>query len=268
MTPECVHTFRQSAIRYCALVEGEGISELLPFLRALQEPLPLLYLQALSLTWEEDSDEDVPSCVLYRQHEEIHSRPQEELDRHNTYWHLVAPRDANDPEPSCISLLSDDLTDIHRNLKEGLAHWKEDDPTTQGDAAWHWRETFGFHWSDHLLGALCALNASLEHGELWSRENYGLWSKLICRACGISRISGQFQFLSGLHWELEQLSAERRTQSARPTGFGNDLDPPGHACHARGRHQKGPLRAERRERTVIPVARNGGKHFDDASVAL
>lgn len=52
--------------------------------------------------------------------------------------------------------LYDDLADIYKDLKDGLWYIERG---SEADAVFHWKNTFGFHWGQHLVDALKALHS-------------------------------------------------------------------------------------------------------------
>ncbi len=59
--------------------------------------------------------------------------------------------------------LADDLTDIYRNLRDGLKYFDEGDPD---EAVWQWKFSFGIHWGRHATSALRAIYCRLAKGEM------------------------------------------------------------------------------------------------------
>ena len=58
-----------------------------------------------------------------------------------------------------VGLISDDLADIWRDVKEGLLEIDRGKETSTMEAVWHWRFSFETHWAHHVAGASAALNA-------------------------------------------------------------------------------------------------------------
>lgn len=72
----------------------------------------------------------------------------------NYYALCAEPFNDVDPSP-CGSHLADDLADIWRDLKGGIALYQKGN---QAAAAWEWRETFRIHWGRYATSALYALH--------------------------------------------------------------------------------------------------------------
>ena len=73
------------------------------------------------------------------------------------YWQVFEPLEQKQPEV-LVGSLSDDLTDIWRDVKEGLLEFDKSDASLD-DVIWHWRSSFETHWGQHAVGAIAALNA-------------------------------------------------------------------------------------------------------------
>ena len=72
----------------------------------------------------------------------------------NYYAAYAEPTDIANPFPG-NSDLADDLADIWRNLKGGLALYQKGNHAA---AAFEWRDTFHNHWGRHAASALYALH--------------------------------------------------------------------------------------------------------------
>ncbi len=71
------------------------------------------------------------------------------------YWKVF---DALVMEQPVFNTLADDLSDIWRNLKEGLLLY---DSGKVEEAVWQWRFHYEIHWGRHLLGAEYAIHSYL-----------------------------------------------------------------------------------------------------------
>lgn len=146
-----IESFAHTARCYCAWVETvETYSfEEVSHLRLL---LAELHLGVLRL-WPVKPGADTRIKAL--SHEEwkvIYSKlARFEL---NHYWDVFNPLNSEDTTSICSSL-ADDLADIYRDLKKGLACYDQGRMT---EAAWEWRFLFEIHWGQHLTGAQRALH--------------------------------------------------------------------------------------------------------------
>ena len=71
----------------------------------------------------------------------------------NYYASYSEPHITSDPLPGTGDL-ADDLADIWRDLKGGLALYEKGNHAA---AAWEWRNLYDIHWGRHATGALYAL---------------------------------------------------------------------------------------------------------------
>jgi hypothetical protein len=136
--------FLALAREFCTLVEG---GEDLPprrFVERLCSLLPRLYAAALALPTEVPDDEfDLrdPTPVA----------ASNLLGVADYYWLVLDPWNHAAQEVGA-GMLSDDLGDIYRDLREALA-----DPRGEA-AAGDWRSTFETHWGEHAASAFFPLH--------------------------------------------------------------------------------------------------------------
>lgn len=74
------------------------------------------------------------------------------FDDHDMYWLVLDPYRREAP---VAGSLSDDLIEIYREIRDGLALW---DTSHAADAIWAWRFGFESHWGTHAIDALRALH--------------------------------------------------------------------------------------------------------------
>ena len=145
-----IERFADTVRRFCRWAESEPqdpISEARTARRLLAE----LYLQAIDLP-EVSSDADAPE-IVQEQYQSVFKRfgalP------FNYYSECFNPL-AIPAEQPVTADLADDLADIWRDLKRGLALYE--DGAIEA-AVWEWRFHFSAHWGHHACGALYALQA-------------------------------------------------------------------------------------------------------------
>lgn len=76
------------------------------------------------------------------------------------YWEIFDPYEGvakAQPGEPVLGDLADDVLDVYRDLKVGLAVWKSDAPDGRDEAVWYWKFQFKVHWGEHVTGALRAL---------------------------------------------------------------------------------------------------------------
>jgi hypothetical protein len=74
------------------------------------------------------------------------------FDPFEIYWDVFDPYELSEP---VAGSLSDDLLDVYRDLRRGLALWEAG---KDGGAVWEWRFHFDAHWGNHATDALRALH--------------------------------------------------------------------------------------------------------------
>ena len=146
-----IETFAQIAHRYCDWAEspfGESQEEMLIARTLLAE----LHLAVLSLP-DLEPDEETEDLDISRECELVINRFQNlPVD---FYWDVFYPLELEKDEP-VLNSLSDDLSDIYRNLKDGLLLYKKG---KIAEAVWGWKFHFDIHWGDHLTGAQRAIHS-------------------------------------------------------------------------------------------------------------
>jgi hypothetical protein len=72
------------------------------------------------------------------------------------YWEVFDPRHEESP---VAGSLTDDLTDIYRDLRRGLAIA---DSGSMIDAVWEWRYNYEIHWGNHATDAIRVLHRIID----------------------------------------------------------------------------------------------------------
>jgi len=157
---ETVARFAASARAYCAWVEGAA-GTVTAEMASARRHLARLYAQALDLPQVECGDVDAPHLS--------HEAWQRVFRRFaalplNYYW-TCDPLVLEPAAAPTMGDLADDLADIWRDLKGGLALF---DAGHVQAAAWEWREHFQIHWGRHAASALyvieCWMGAQSRYG--------------------------------------------------------------------------------------------------------
>jgi hypothetical protein len=148
---------RGLAVRFCALVEEPG-TDRLSFLREVAALLAELIAAAIRLPPIEVLSSDVRRGVSTDAWEERYHGVGAVLSGWDGYWTELEPfRD--DTGEVGFGSLTDDLTDIWRDLKEGLVALDAGEP--EHEVIWSWRFAFWTHWGEHATAALQVLQARL-----------------------------------------------------------------------------------------------------------
>ena len=150
--PPGIKHFAEVCRRYCAWAEGPfGDSQgEMRLARLLLAELNLAAVQLPDLGIGKDIDAvEIPVEDWSRVFQKFGNLPV------TTYLDVFNP--LKDTEP-VTSSLADDLSDIYRDVKGGLALFDSQHPV---DAAWEWRFNFQIHWGQHLVGAQRAIHEYL-----------------------------------------------------------------------------------------------------------
>lgn len=153
------------ASTYCSLIEPHNTHSNEDFITRIREILPVLYHHALQLPDMDTTDEEVGREVSHDEWSGMFASLQHKLGINDRYWAVFNPLKSDCDDP-VIGSLSDDLADIWRDLKTGVSHWSDCSDAMRHQIVWDWHFSFHSHWSNHLVGALHAIN--------WITECYGI----------------------------------------------------------------------------------------------
>lgn len=168
---EIVQRFAGHARAFCALVEGCEALAPSVLARKAASVLAQVYEAGLSLpevsVTSEGVVEDSVSSVLVA---DISRRVGGKFGRHNLYWTVYEPFEAEEP---VAATLGDDLADIYRDLKDGLVTFEGGSERNVLEAVWHWRFGFETHWGRHAVEALRTLHNNISNSLLDERAGPG-----------------------------------------------------------------------------------------------
>ena len=157
---ESVSAFLSLAEQYCATIERHEDYSDLEFLQLMDTLLPLLYVKVQGLP-----DLDVPKRNrtvsvqdTTNQYFETSYPLREKLGKHDAYREVYDPYSDED---AVTATLSDDLSDIYVNLKQGLVRYYEGQSSAMARAIWDLKLNFTIHWGEHATGALRAIHSLL-----------------------------------------------------------------------------------------------------------
>ena len=124
---------------------------------SVQQLLPMLYAGALALfDVVTQSGQDVPSRDrgVSSDWRALSRSLSQQLGKWDHCYETFDPYEDPPPSPVVCSL-SDGLTDICRDLSDGLAKWLRGE---RDDAVWEWRFGFATHWGRHAVSTLRAIH--------------------------------------------------------------------------------------------------------------
>jgi hypothetical protein len=151
-----IERFVDAATRFCIWAEGnsdESVSDLI----IAQKHLSELHAAALNLPDIEPKTEQISD--LLDENTLMAVRDRFSTFPFNGYWSVFDPI-AEPSEAPVYNLLSDDLLDIYRDVKESVLLYQQGETV---DAIWQWRFDFQTHWGHHLLSAQYAIHNYLSN---------------------------------------------------------------------------------------------------------
>lgn len=155
---EAVSHFAKSAQEFCSLLEKSASVSDREFVQQAAYLLATLYAAGLSLPTLDNGPEEQQASIedtSFEHTSEIERQTGQKLGKHNLYWEFYDPYDQSNP---LTTTLSDDLSDIYRNIKPGLIAYQKGTARSVSAAVWEWKFHFIIHWSDHAVDALRAIH--------------------------------------------------------------------------------------------------------------
>lgn len=155
---EAVSHFAKSAQEFCSLLEKSASVSDREFVQQAAYLLATLYAAGLSLPTLDNEPEEQQASIedtSFEHTSEIERQTGQKLGKHNLYWEFFDPYDQSSP---LTNTLSDDLSDIYRNIKPGLIAYQKGTARSVSAAVWEWKFHFIIHWSDHAVDALRAIH--------------------------------------------------------------------------------------------------------------
>lgn len=145
-----VARFEELAESFVAFVDDASHLPADRFVGELERHLLDLYRAALDLALPEDAEDAAPpSAVTNDEAAALQRRLSDQLGDFDVYRLVFDPYELD--APPVAGSLADDVADIYRDLKSGLA------ATNDAEATWQWRFGFDTHWGRHAAHALYAL---------------------------------------------------------------------------------------------------------------
>ena len=145
--------FVWKAGEFCKFIQQAGTLPIDERMLAARCYLLALYTAALSLRSVEPTEDAKPG-----RSPEPPSNWQG-FDEFENYWDVFDPYKLDE---AVAGSLSDDLLDVYRDVRRGLALWESGHDAS---AIWEWRFSFESHWGDHAVDALRALHRACGRGD-------------------------------------------------------------------------------------------------------
>jgi hypothetical protein len=145
-----VEAFAEVAQRYCSWAEQRPSGEPRDEMQTARKLLIELHRAVIDLP-DLGPGEDTKDAVSADEWRSVQGRFQKLPVK--GYWDVFNPLEEEAP---VFNTLSDDLSDIYRDLKEGLLLYARGQVV---EGVWEWRFNFEIHWGAHLTGAQRAIHA-------------------------------------------------------------------------------------------------------------
>jgi hypothetical protein len=149
---------RTAAEGYCSVIERAKWPQRVEFVAEVAQALAELIAAAGHLPHVEPSDAELSGRPSDEQWRERFAGVQSVLRDWDGYWTAIEPFGGWEME-SVMLTLADDLADVWRDMKHGLAAL--DSGASDTDVIWEWRFSFYSHWGRHATEALRVLHARL-----------------------------------------------------------------------------------------------------------
>ncbi len=168
---EIAGRFAAVANRFCSVVDSASSMERADLLLQIYRILPKLIDEAISLPDVKlsDSDDQVEGSSQPSFRANVRQSVEEWGQLYNLLKEKLGDWDrycqAFDPTEDMEALsgtLADDIADIYRDLKEGLA-LGETHQAPREDIVWSWRFSHYSHWGKHAIDALLAIHFRLQN---------------------------------------------------------------------------------------------------------
>ena len=159
-----VAQFRSLATDFCNIVRHPESFMIVKFLSELEKLLPSLCHAAQLLPPVERSP-DYHAKWSLTEWKRLYERLRGYLSKYDSYYYVYEPYNPDDTEP-VISSLSDDLTDICRDLSPGLIAWKRVGAGKRRAIVDDWYLHYCIHWGDHAATAWRAIHWLVHNHEV------------------------------------------------------------------------------------------------------
>ncbi|MGA7906709.1 MAG: DUF5063 domain-containing protein [Candidatus Sulfotelmatobacter sp.] len=161
--------FSVIAYRFCSTVDAVSTLDRTDLLSKLYRILSALISEAIGLPDVSRDDDDELEGMSKRgfhigglteqEWGKLYNCLKEKLGDWDLYHQVFDP--TKDTE-AIFGSLADDIADIYRDLKKGLALGESHQSLCDEDAIWTWRLLFYSHWGQHAMQALHAIHFRLQ----------------------------------------------------------------------------------------------------------
>jgi hypothetical protein len=145
---------------YCLLMENRHSKTKVKLIQEAFVIMPQLCLYGMRLPdIKKASDYESPE-ISHEEWNELFISLKGKLKGWDYYKEMFDPYQLKDKKPVNASL-SDDFSDIYRDIKPGLNDWEKAIATERLGIIWYWKWGFENHWGEHATGAFRALYSLL-----------------------------------------------------------------------------------------------------------
>jgi len=152
--------FREIAEQFFKLIEQETKLDNHEYRCQLHQSLSELYTQSWKLpNLDLQFDSDIKDQLKESNTKDIGKKISEKLGENTIYYEVFDPFHPEEDEPT-QGWLVDDLTDIYREIKNGILKIENGNPKYIEDGIWDIIFGRNSHWGNHAINALRALHYS------------------------------------------------------------------------------------------------------------
>jgi hypothetical protein len=162
--------FSAVAKQFCSIVDSASILDRTELLGKLYPIFPALIGEAIGLPdVSRDDDDELPGTtrrgsraggLSEKEWGKLYTSLKEKLGDWDLYRQVFDPTEDNE---AIFGTLADDIADIYRDLKDGLAFREKGQGLPDEDAIWTWRLLFYSHWGKHAMDALLTIHFRLQN---------------------------------------------------------------------------------------------------------
>jgi hypothetical protein len=152
---EAVKDFILISKQFCLLIDSRDTHTETEILQKAYRLLPQLCLCAMNLPEANRSSDyhgDFPHSNWAKIYESLQSKFQHSYDCYTD----IDPY--NKDAKSLLGSLSDDLSDIYRDISPGLNDWTKSSNSLKRGIIWEWKFSYEIHWGNHATSAFRAIH--------------------------------------------------------------------------------------------------------------
>ncbi len=165
---QIANRFSVIANQFCSVVDSAPAFDRTELLTKIYRILPALIGEAITLPGVSRDDDDEPE-ESRRRRSDARRLSQQEWDKRYNFlkeklgdWNLYRQVfDPTEDNEAVFGSLADDIADIYRDLKDGLAFREAPQGSPDVVSIWTWHLLFYSHWGKHAMDALLTIHFRL-----------------------------------------------------------------------------------------------------------